>query len=360
LLALAGCGGSGGGTASQGGESEAAAEESATDGADATDASAGIEPISLKTATGYNETDFSGQLVKYYIDYLKDKSGGAIDIECYYGGSFCADPEVNDYVLSGDLQLSIVQPVHAMTYFPLAFGLAGWEDNQSTVDAAMRSIYDNSETAALIDEQGKKNNLKLLGHTSAGGSVFLCKYEITSYEDAAQYTIGSPINLDLYASYGFGTVAVEPPDMYDALSRGVCDLVAYAAANAATQKLYEVAPYVGDQRAYFTNQIILINRGVWDSFSPAAQDLFIEAAYAVKDYSVELVEQMEQEFFTETVPGNGGVYHEFTSEEGKEFNSRAMKATSDMLRGFAKNLGDEEGMEAIIQFWADSLGQESF
>lgn len=318
------------------------------------------DTITLQTATSYNESDYSGSLIAWMADYLEEKSGGAVKLECYYGGAFCADAEVYDYVMAGDLQLSFVQPVYAMTYFPFAFGIASAISNQNAVDTANNLIYNNPETAALIEAQGAANNLHLLGHTSAGSSIFLSKREIGSFEEASQYTIGSPINLEIYASYGFGTVAVEPADMYDALSRGVCDLVAYSAANVASQKLYEVAPYVGDQRAYFTNQIICVNNEVWNSLNPATQQLLIDAAMAVCDYSVTEVEKIEKELFEETIPAASGVYHQFTEEEGMEFNRISMVSTSNLIRGFAENLGCSEDMEIIIQGWADGLGQEGF
>lgn len=314
------------------------------------------DTLQLTTATSYNETDFSGALVKWFGDYLEEHSGGAVTMKCYYGGAFCQDAEVYDYVMSGDMNLSFVQPVYAMTYFPFAFGIASGISDENCMEVANGLIYDNPETAALIEAQGAANNLHMLGHTSAGSSIFLCKQEISSFEEAAKYTIGSPINLEIYAGYGFGTVAVEPADMYDSLSRGVCDVIAYSAPNVLSQNLYEVAANVGDPRAYFTNQIICMNNDVWNSLNEATQELIIEAAKAVADYSVEYVHEIQDELFEKVIPENNGTYHLFTEEEGLDFNYRSMKTTADLIRGFAENLGCAEDMEVIIQAWADGLG----
>ena len=98
---------------------------SGTNSSDAPGGDAGIyDKLELTTATSYNETDFSGSLIKWFGDYLNEKSGGAVTLKCYYGGAFCQDAEVYDYVMSGDMNLSFVQPVYCMTYFPYAFGIA--------------------------------------------------------------------------------------------------------------------------------------------------------------------------------------------------------------------------------------------
>lgn len=334
---------------------------SGTNSSDAPGGDAGIyDKLELTTATSYNETDFNGSLIKWFGDYLNEKSGGAVTLKCYYGGAFCQDAEVYDYVMSGDMNLSFVQPVYAMTYFPYAFGIASGISDENCMTTANGLIYDNPETAALIEEQGAANNLHLLAHTCAGSSVFLCKKEITSFKDASQYTIGSPINLEIYAGYGFGTVAVEPADMYDSLSRGVCDVIAYAAPNILSQNLYEVANNVGDPRAYFTNQIICVNNDVWKSLNADTQALLIEAALAVSEYSIGAVQELQKELYDEKIPESGGTYHLFTEEEGMDFNHRSMKTTADLIRGFAANLGCSDGMEVVIQAWADGLGQEGF
>lgn len=334
-------------------------ESQPSEGNEAVDASQ-FDTLKLTTATSYNEGDFSGALIKWFGDYLKEHSGGAVTLECYYGGAFCADAEVYDYVMSGDMNLSFVQPVYAMTYFPFAFGIASGISDENCMSTANGLLYENSETAALINEQGAANNLHLLGHTSAGSSVFLAKNEITSFDDCSQYTIGSPINLEIYASYGMGTVAIEPADMYDSLSRGVCDFIAYSAPNITTQKLYEVASNVGDPRAYYTNQIICINNDVWTSLNEATQKLLEEATLAVADYSVEYVHELQDELYNELIPANGGTYHLFTEKEGMDFNYKSMASTANLIRGFAANIGCSDDMEIIIQAWADGLGQEGF
>jgi TRAP-type C4-dicarboxylate transport system substrate-binding protein len=368
-LAFVGCGNSGDSAEAPDTSTETPADESAGTPADepaetpadeSANASVTYEPLQIKTATSYNEVDFGGQMIKFFMEYLEEHSGGAITGEAYYGGSFCQAPEINDYVMSGDLSFSICQPVYAMTYFPFSWGLAGYDSISQPTDILMASLYENEETAALIDAQGKTNNLKLIGYTEAGPSLFWSTKPITGYKDAKGLTIGSPINLDIYASYGFNTVAIEPPDMYDSLQRGVCDLVAFSATDGTTMKIYEVAPYIGDMRAYFSHSSININYDLWDSLPQETKDLFIEAAWATKNHSAEKANEITEDLFNNIIPGTDGAYNEFTVDEGKDFNFKSMSGNGAMLRDFAKNLGDSEGMEVIIQYWADSLEQEGF
>jgi len=370
-LALAAC--SGGGGSSSGGSAasgaataeEPAAEEPATEEpaaeepAGGSEAAVTYEPLTLQTATSYNEVDFGGQMIAYFLAYLEEHSGGAITGDCYYGGSFCQAPEINEYLMSGELSFSICQPVYAMTYFPFSWGVAGYGGMSQPTDILMSSLYDNEETAALIDAQGKENNMKVIGYTEAGPSLLWSTKPLTGYVDASGLTIGSPINLDIYEALGFNTVAVEPPDMYDSLQRGVVDLVAFSATDGTTQKLYEVAPNIGDMRAYFSHSTIAFNYDLWDTLPAETQELLIEAAWATKEYSAIKAQELMDQLTGEIIPGlSNGSYNLFSEEDGIKFNQMSMEGNAALLRGFAQNLGCEEGMETILAYWAQELGYE--
>lgn len=318
------------------------------------------DEITIQTATSFNANEFSGQLVEWFGNYLEEKSGGRVTFDCYYGGSFCSDAEVYDYLMDDTLNLSFVQPAYFMSYMPYSFGLASWISDENAVEVCNNLLYENEETATLIQDQAANFNMHVLGHTSAGASLFLTSGgEVTSMADCTKYTIGSPINLELYQDYGFGTVAIEPADMYDSLSRGVCDMIAYSAPNIVTSNLLEVANNVGDVRAYFTNQVITVSKTLWDSMNEDTQQLFIEAAQAVAEYSYEVVDDLWDELMTD-VDECGGTYNLFPEEDGKEFNYRSMQSTANMLRMFAENAGCADGMEVILAAWAEGLEQEPF
>ncbi|MGI5971285.1 MAG: TRAP transporter substrate-binding protein [Oscillospiraceae bacterium] len=319
--------------------------------------SAGAEPVKIYVATGYNDTEMNGEIVKFYCDYVTEHTNGAVEFEIYFGGTFCADAEVFDYVKAGDIGLGITQPVYAMSYMPFTFSICGYDSMEGTMDILYDIFLNNKEMHDLIQEQCAEHNMYFLGYTAAGPSVILSKNEVKSWKDCAKYTIGSPINLDIYASLGCGTVAIEPPDMYDSLSRGVCDMVAYAAPNAVGQKLYEVAPHVGDMRSYFANQSIVLNLEIWNSLEPEIQTVFKEAALSTSDFSIKRCEELTNEL-KDIIIENGGTWNTFTDEEGKMLNAMLMKATNAMLRGFAENLGCSEGMEKIIAAWGEGLGQD--
>lgn len=355
VFALAACGNSSAPANSSTPADNPPPAESTTPGDDV-DASQ-FDTIQFVTSTGYNETDYSGSLVGWFADYLEEHSGGAVTMKIYYGGSFCSMPENYDYLQSGDITISIVQPVYAMNTMPFAFGLASYISLENAVGTANSLIYDNEETAKLIQDQAAQYNCRILGHTASGASYFLAKNEIKNFEDCAKYTIGSPINLEIYQGYGMGTVAVEPGDMYDSLSRGVCDMIAYASTDIKTAKLYEVANNAGDPRAYFTNQIIAVNLDTWNSLNEATQQLLIDAALALGEYSCSYAEELANDL-NDTLIAEGGTYNLFPEEEGRQFIQTSMNDNAALMLGICEQQGCADGMKTIIQAWFEGLQLE--
>lgn len=323
-----------------------------------TETTAAAEPIKLQTATSNAEGTANADAIQFFMDYVADKSGGAIQMECYFGGSFCGDPEVPEYLKQGELDFSIVQCVYTMTSFPLGFSLCGYESMQGTMDI-LTEILNDPEIGPMIQAQAAENNWYLVDYTAAGRSLLLSKTEIKSWEDAAaqKLTIGSPINLDIYASLGLNTTAVEPPDMYEALSRGIADLVAFSGAGIQSQKLTECANHIGDMRSFFTNQNIMFNLDVWNSFTDEQKALMAEAAKATSDFTVQQCEDLEAVLKDDVVNNLGGTWNEFTDEEGKTLNAKFMAATVGMLNSFADNLGQREQQDKLTAAWAEALGQ---
>ena len=323
-------------------------------GAPAADAGA-YDTITLTTATSSNETEFSGMIMAHFKEIVEEKSGGAVTVEIYYGGSFCGDPEVPQYVMDGTLNLDFVMPAYHWSFFPLSAGFATYTSNQDAVDVCNSLIWDNPETGALIQAQANANNLEILGHTSAGKSVFLSRSEITGMDDTEGRTLGSPINLDLYEAMGYNTTAVEPPDMYDSLSRGVCDTVAFAAPIALTMNLFEVAPNMGDAGLYFSNQIVALNLDTWNGLNEATQELLKECTIETAKWSCDYADSVFQDL-VDACEAAGGVVNTYPDGEGKEFIEASQKSMYVPLRSFAENLGCTEEMETLIAAWNAELG----
>ena len=87
--------------------------------------------------------------------------------------------------------------------FPLGFSLCGYDSMQGTMDKLWGLLAD-PEVGPMIQAQAEKNNWHIIGYTAAGPACCFSKTPITSWADAAaqKLTIGSPINLDVYAEPG--------------------------------------------------------------------------------------------------------------------------------------------------------------
>ncbi len=76
VFALAACG-------SNGGNNAPTASAGSGDKAEAT---GDVEPLTIKFSSTHQETKTGGTIEQYFIDQLKDISGGAIDVDITWGG----------------------------------------------------------------------------------------------------------------------------------------------------------------------------------------------------------------------------------------------------------------------------------
>lgn len=170
-------------------------------------------------------------------------------------------------------------------------------------------------------------------------------------------TIGSPINLDAYAQMGAGTALVETVDMYDSLSRGVCDVIGYSTGDVLGGKLYEVGKNYGDQLSYTTSGVFVMNLDKFNSLNEATQNAIQEAALQAGQWSVQNAEQ-DYEDLKAVIEENGGTWTVYTEEETAQFHQIMLDSDTALLRQFAANLGCEEEMETVIMARSEALGVE--
>lgn len=317
----------------------------------------GFDTVTLTGVTAFSTNDADGKVVEHFGQVLEELTGGAVTVNIHYSGSFCDITEEFDYVMAGDVDFAMPKPVYGISFIPLAYGLSSSVNSQDALDKANYLTMEHPELAPLAMQQCRDNNLEFLGHSVLGASAFLSDADISQWENVTKLTIGSPISLDAYAAMGCGTALVEPPAMYESLSRGVCDAIAFSTGDMLGAKLYEAGKNLGDQRSYVTSGIFVMNLEKFNSLNAKTQEAIREAALQTCQWSVDN-SNAEYEQLKEVIEGNGGTWTVYSEEDTRQFHQLLWDSDNALFRQFGANLGCEDAIEIMVQARAEALGYE--
>ncbi len=361
-FALCACGG---GNAQE--PADAPAEDAAQEPADApaeepAEPAAEYPSMTLNVSCSYNEAETSGQQLAYFTDYVTEHSGGAIQFNIYWGGTFCASTEDLDYVSNGSVDMTMLSVAQYGSVLPLTnFPAMAGGSQENVVNMVKHVLFENPETSALIEEELTANNVKILGVNAGGTNALASKTPLTSYEDIQGKILGAMMNQSMYEDLGMTFKFSLPPETYSDLQKGVVDCAGLSLAGVVGLAWYEVAPYVITDGMYSCSNYYTINLDKWNSFDEATKALFQEAADAACDNSFVLNDgELENCIATidEYNAGQGNadikVGHQDEAHAQKQVESYLKNAFAD-CRTTAANAGKTEEMETILAAVAEYL-----
>lgn len=333
-------------------------EEDGKDGAkEETAGATEVDPISLTLTTSFSETETSGQIIQHFIEYLDQHSNGSVKIDVYWGGTLASNTEELKFVGSAAADMTVVSQtsytdVLALMNFP-SLVPGGY---QKAVDFMDEIIFENETTAPLIQAQVEAQNVKMLGSVATGSNAFISKKEALSLKDLTGMKLGVGMNQSAFESLGFnGVVTVMPWDYYDNLSRGIAEVGYMSAAALVSMSVQEVTPFFLMDGNYAAGNFMTINLDKWNGMSAEQQALFEEAMDDTAAYSIELIQQMDEEA-EEAIEAAGGKVNVLSEEDTKAVQEALFATGVTDSRSFAEAAGCKEEMETVLQAVSEYLG----
>ena len=317
-------------------------------GADDGAASAGYETVELLFATTFNEVETSGEAIKYFTNYITEKSGGAITFDIKWGGTLAGTGEELSFLQAGAFDMSVLGQSQYSDVFAL-LNFPGQTDGsqQKCIDYFNHIVYENAETAALIEAQVSAQGVKMLGFMANGGNAFNLKEDVTTLADMAGKTIGIAMNQTAFKELGFGIYDMFPWDGYEALSKGLADFSYMATGPMIMLNWHEVTPYFVDANQYTAGNYFTISLDRWNSLSADAQALFEEAMAATTAYSIELVDQ-QMAMVEGALAEKDGKLSSLNEEDTKLFNDLLWELAVGDARALAANGNCSAEMETVL------------
>lgn len=350
-------------------QSEAPAEETTAPATSAEEPASTVEeaptsitcdPVEISFSTVYNETETGGQIIKHFQDYLSELSGGAITMTIYWGGTLFSDAEALDGVSSGSVNMTALGHMpHMATLNYLAFPGFAPGGTQQALDYFDELMFNNAETAALIEQEAADNNIKYLNVIAGGANAFCTTYEFTDLDSlvSGSKSFG---NMDaiIFEKLGFQVTSVGPGDCYDALQRGLIDSTQMGLAPMVSMGWQDVASYWALDGTYSAGNMFTVNLEWWNSLSDAQRQAIQQAADEVEAYSAGIYDDAIATDCATIEEATGNTMVEFSQEDIDRIWAAIFDAKAASAMETASANGKEEGMTKILEVAAEFTGYD--
>lgn len=268
-----------------------------------------------------------------FVDLVRERSGGRIDITHFPGGQLGNGQEQMEGVATGT-QAFFVSSGSQASRLIKEYGV---------VDMAFLFKDEGHMSRFMASEMGQELNDKL---TSEFGVRILStdwyglprqlmhrSQFITSPADVEGVrvrTASVPMYVQNYTNMGAIPVKIDYGEQYLALSQGVVDMTESAEHRILATKLYEVAPYITEVDMMFPQNSVYMNAAVWDAMSPEDQALLKAAA----DEAGQYYNQLSIEAFSkdkEEIIAKGGKFERMSEDVRAQFAARNAEHLDEMV-----------------------------
>ncbi|MGB3424513.1 MAG: TRAP transporter substrate-binding protein [Castellaniella sp.] len=295
--------------------------------------------VTAKFAVTLPEKSHQGQGVAKFVELVKAKSQGEIDIKPYYSGALGNDVQVTSALQGGTIEFTV----------PQTTTLTGMVKAYEILDFPF--LFKNSEQAEKVLD-GPVGQ-KLLETLPAHGLVGLAYWEngffnatnskhpiakVEDFEGLKFRSIQAKITQETIKALGANPVPLAVPELYTALETRTIDGQGTPNAVIAALKLYEVQKYLSITRHSYGAFIPLVSKAFWDKLTPDQQKILVDSALEARTYQREVARAQAQSA------------KDAMAKHGMEINE-VSDAEHDRMR---------ERVQPVWQMFIPSVGQDLF
>jgi len=300
---------------------------------------AAVAAVTGKFAVTLPEKSHQGQGVAKFVELVKAKSNGEIDIKPYYSGALGNDVQVTSALQGGTIEFTV----------PQTTTLTGMVKAYEILDFPF--LFKNSQQAEKVLD-GPVGD-KLLETLPAHGLVGLAYWEngffnatnskhpiakVEDFEGLKFRSIQAKITQETIKALGANPVPLAVPELYTALETRTIDGQGTPNAVIAALKLYEVQKYLSITRHSYGAFIPLVSKAFWDKLSPEQQKILKDSAVEARAYQREVARAQADSA------------KEVMAKHGMQINE-VSDAEHDRMR---------ERVQPVWQMFIPSVGQELF
>ena len=297
--------------------------------------------VTAKFAVTLPEKSHQGQGVAKFVELVKAKSHGEIDIKPYYSGALGNDVQVTSALQGGTIEFTV----------PQTTTLTGMVKAYEILDFPF--LFKNSEQAEKVLD-GPVGQ-KLLETLPAHGLVGLAYWEngffnatnskhpiakAEDFEGLKFRSIQAKITQETIKALGANPVPLAVPELYTALETRTIDGQGTPNAVIAALKLYEVQKYLSITRHSYGVFIPLVSKVFWDKLTPEQQKILKDSAVEARTYQRQVARAQAQSA-KETMAKHGMEINEVSDAEHDRMRERVQPVWQMFIPSVGQDLFDQ-------------------
>lgn len=255
---------------------------------------------------------------------VEELTGGRVKITIYDSATICAATDVATNVMQGAVDIGWLYTAYFAGQFPLAdvvnLPFQGFGDCVATTQMFWDMM---EEYPALVDEWSEFKVLML--YTNPGMKLVSGGDPITSIADLQGKSIRCPSGAitDLLTEWGANPITMAPPEIYEALEKGVVNGYIFEESGLVKFSLHELSTYYTDYPMYNGVFGLVMNKESWESLPADLQEI-IEGTIG-REMSIHAAEifAADVDAGREKILAAGGEFVEIPAESLAEFQVAA-------------------------------------
>lgn len=221
-----------------------------------------------------------------YIDLVKQKSGGKMQIKAFTGGSLGGDLQLISSMQGGVVDMAIMGPqslsgvVKEVALFDMPYLFDTPQEAQAVIAGPV-----GAKVWSKLPEKG------LIGFPLGGlgfRNIHDSKRPITKLEDLQGLkirVIQTPLYIALINALGANATPLPFPELYTAMEQKVVDGATNPVVTMQSNKFYEVQKYYSLTKHMYAPQALLISKKTWDKLNDDERKVLTDAQKEAMDFS---------------------------------------------------------------------------
>ncbi len=229
-----------------------------------------------KMATSYSENSHHTRAIRHFVDQIRDKTAGSINIEVFPAQSLFSKKDILPATRGGEVQFGeIIMSLYGDEY-PL------WEIDSLPF---LANTYEKSEklwslSRNQIAKDLEEMNLVLLYAVPWPGQNFYSKKMIDSnlFFDNKKVRSYSPTTAKIITLLGAQPKSVSVAEIEKAFTDGEIDAMITSSTTGISSEAWQFSNHYTKVNAFFPKNMVFMNKGTWDSLDSSTQAIIREAA----------------------------------------------------------------------------------
>lgn len=245
----------------------------------------GWAAVTGKFAVTLPEKSHQGQGVAKFVDLVKAKSKGEIDIKPYYAGALGDDVKVTAALQGGTIEFTVPQTT-TLTGMVKAYEILDFPFLFSN-SAEAEKVLDGPIGQKLMDTLPAQGLVGLAYWENGFFNATNSKHPIVKVEDFNGLkfrSIQAKITQETIKALGANPVPLAVPELYTALETRTIDGQGTPNAVIAALKLYEVQKYLSTTQHTYGAFIPLVSKKFWDKLTADQQKILKDAAIEARTH----------------------------------------------------------------------------